>query len=143
MHVGRTDIPLIPFFVTFGSGSAYGDVYLEIHAPDRNEAVMLVQELHSNRWSFMYEAEQFQPQIKEFGLELLAVIKPNEQGRYVMTFDAPLFADEHEDSIPPIPPTPSNKGDKKPETPPTTQKAVDTNSNSKTNTPETPNNASK
>jgi len=62
------------FYVTFGSGFAFKDHYLQIEA-DNEEFAREFMSLHfGQKWAFIYSEEEFKHQIAEFGLKLLCSI---------------------------------------------------------------------
>lgn len=101
MQLSRSDLKdkLERFYFTFGSGTAYKDVYVEIHAPDANEAREVMYDTHGDKWAFVYYEKDFGQQIKDYKLECLSVIKPKDPHlNYRIAFEQSYF-DEDGDPI--------------------------------------------
>lgn len=65
---------------TFGSAHAFAQYYISVKATDEMVARAVIAEIFGERWSFVYDDEEFKDQPALYGLRCLAVIELNAHG---------------------------------------------------------------
>ena len=61
------------FYVTYGYGSNLRNKYSKVAAPDYGSAHDLAHEVTSGKFAFMYDEDDFLPQIEKYGLHEVAL----------------------------------------------------------------------
>ena len=79
------------FYFTFGTGTAYRSVYVEVEVEEDDFQLHLwpeaediareaMYETHGKKWAFQYTEGEFAGQVERYGLKRLSLIKRNDKG---------------------------------------------------------------